>query len=71
VKIIYLAAVEALRKRGRQDETQLTTKVKIYVTTVEALRRRGSQDETQFTTKIDGFVSLGFWVSPPPPPPPL
>jgi hypothetical protein len=69
VKIIYLAAVEALRKRGRQDETQLTTKVKIYVTTVEALRRRGSQDETQFTTKIDGFVSLGFRVSPPPPPP--
>jgi hypothetical protein len=24
---IYVAAVEALRKRGRQDETQFTTKI--------------------------------------------
>jgi hypothetical protein len=50
---IYVAAVEALRKKERQDETQFTTK-----TAVEALRKKERHDETQFTTKIDSFLSF-------------
>jgi hypothetical protein len=57
---MYIAAVEALRKNERQDETQFTTKmyiisigaVKIYVAAVEALRKNERQDETQFTIKM-------------------
>jgi hypothetical protein len=44
---IYVTAVEALKKKERQDETRFT---KIYVTAVEALRKKERQDETQFTT---------------------
>jgi hypothetical protein len=65
---IYVAALEALRKKERQDETQFTTKIdgflsftpffKIYVAALEALRKKERQDETQFTTKIDGFLSF-------------
>jgi hypothetical protein len=48
---IYVAAVEALRKKERPDETQFTTKI-------DGFRKKERQDETQFTTKIDGFLSF-------------
>jgi hypothetical protein len=51
---IYVAAVQALRRKGKketQDETQFTTKLR--------KGKKETQDETQFTTKIGGKTSLG------------
>jgi hypothetical protein len=59
---VYVAAVEALRQKEREDETQFTTKIggktslgpsenTVYVAAVEALRKKEREDETQFTTK--------------------
>ncbi len=56
---IYVAAVEALMQKERQDETQFTTKIDGFL--MEALMQKERQDETQFITKIDGFLNVPFW----------
>jgi hypothetical protein len=57
---IYVASVEALREKERQDETQFTTKIGGKTSLGPSyFGEKERQDETQFTTKIGGKTSLG------------
>jgi len=66
---IYVAAVEALKKKERQDETHsvyhqnwwfsgLKNAKWTFRQVEEALKKNERQDETGFTTKTDGFLSF-------------
>jgi hypothetical protein len=55
---VYVAAVEALRKKERQDETQFTTKIDDFMMQIVCIQRLSMQ--FGFCTFVKGKTKLQY-----------
>jgi hypothetical protein len=55
---IHVEAVEALRQKEREDETQLSPKLMVFWVSGGGAQAKGKRGWNSIITKIDGFLSF-------------